>query len=268
MEGILRARMPQQMNRQKRSGGSRQALESRNKKRRVRNIAVIQSQRTHTSRSVKSSAAMRAKKKENVRSHVQAPAAAAVPSHGAVQARAQAVSALRARSRAIPKTRSAQVQLPAITGVIAGLGMLLCIGLLIVTLVGYNKLSSLNGEMVSLRNEIGSLEAQNGTLLLELRPYTEETRIERLAKMRLHMSYPDEQTRRVLVSTPVLRKSGTQKALEEMGGSQGSASTDLATAMTPQALMQNTLSHTIFSPLSMAQQWVVQQAISMEAVGE
>lgn len=72
------------------------------------------------------------------------------------------------------------------------IAMALFVGLLTVSLIRYNKLSKASREVQDLRNEITSLQAEQDYLRMDLAPYLENSRIERLAETRLHMQYPTE----------------------------------------------------------------------------
>ena len=72
------------------------------------------------------------------------------------------------------------------------IAMALFVGLLTVSLIRYNKLSKASREVQDLRNEITSLQAEQDYLRMNLAPYLENSRIERLAETRLHMQYPTE----------------------------------------------------------------------------
>lgn len=65
------------------------------------------------------------------------------------------------------------------------------IGLIIMLLVGYNNLSSINNEIQNINSDIKELQAERDYLTLKLEPYKDPERIEKLAEERLHMFRPE-----------------------------------------------------------------------------
>lgn len=76
----------------------------------------------------------------------------------------------------------------------------LTLSLLIMTIMGYNEVSMMNGRIADLNEDISSLEAEHDYLSIQLEPYVSTGRIENLAKTRLKMDYPDET--QILALTP------------------------------------------------------------------
>ena len=68
----------------------------------------------------------------------------------------------------------------------------LVLGLLIVSVMSYNRLAVLNKEIASTKNDIAVLQAEHDYLQIKLEPYVSKGRIENLAKTRLNMDYPKQ----------------------------------------------------------------------------
>lgn len=80
-------------------------------------------------------------------------------------------------------------------------GLACCAYLLVRSIMGYTVLSGLNREMASVRTELRALEADRDYAAMQLEPYIKDTRIEQLARTRLHMDYPTTAQKVQVVAT-------------------------------------------------------------------
>lgn len=66
----------------------------------------------------------------------------------------------------------------------------LLVGLILNIVMGYTMLTGMNQKITALSEEITALEADRDSLAMKLEPFTDPSRIEKLAKERLGMDYP------------------------------------------------------------------------------
>lgn len=88
--------------------------------------------------------------------------------------------------------------------ILFGSTTIIAFGLLIVSIMSYNRLSVLSKEISTTKNDIAVLQAEHDYLQIKLEPYVTKGRIENLAKTRLNMDYPkQEQVAKVTINKDV-----------------------------------------------------------------
>lgn len=104
------------------------------------------------------------------------------------------------QQRSLPKVRTVKKHNMRIAVLVATLAVSAV--LIVWMLIGYTTVNRMNHEITAISNEITAMEANRDTLSMQLRPYTDEARIEQLAKEKLAMDYPTDTQVAVLQKAP------------------------------------------------------------------